>query len=361
MKPGSLSLVELAAKIEANKELKRDYIVETPSIAMEIDEDRTPMLSLPAYAATVGGKVTAFPASRVGVLGTAHDQLGDRLKIPAKYYDRMLKEDPELLAINVNTWFQRNPEKRMVRTLGGDARAFLSNRYNRVENEEIAGVALPILLNLPEMEVFSCEVTDRRLYIQVITPRVRGEVAVGDIVQAGVQISNSEIGHGSVSVSAFFKRLRCKNGMTSLDKFRAYHVGRQIEDTDQLWKDDTREADDRLVLLKVRDMIEAAISEDVFNTRLEQMRGLTVPKITGDPAKAVELLAAKVGANEDEKGGILRALIEGGDLSAWGVLNAVTAQAHEAKTYDRGVDFEAAGGMLLELPKGEWSRILEAV
>jgi alkylated DNA nucleotide flippase Atl1 len=74
----------------------------------------------------------------------------------------------------------------------------------------------------------------------------------------------------------------------------------------------------------------------------------------------VEELAKTIGASEAETGGILRALIEGGDLSAWGVINAVTAQAHTAKDYDRSVDFENAGGQLLELPRSDWKRILEA-
>ena len=53
-------------------------------------------------------------------------------------------------------------------------------------------------------------------------------------------------------------------------------------------------------------------------------------------------------------------MIEGGDLSAWGVVNAVTAQAHTALTYDRAVDFELAGGQLLDLQPAEWSQVLGA-
>ena len=87
---------------------------------------------------------------------------------------------------------------------------------------------------------------------------------------------------------------------------------------------------------------------------------MTEGKIVGDPAKAVEVLARKVGANETEKGGILRSLIEGGDLSRWGIVNAITHQAHEAVTYDRAVEFEAMGGMLVELPRDEWKEGREA-
>lgn len=41
------------------------------------------------------------------ILPVAHDQIGTFTKIPAPYYDRMLREDPALLAHNVNTWLGR--------------------------------------------------------------------------------------------------------------------------------------------------------------------------------------------------------------------------------------------------------------
>jgi len=340
-----LSLVELAKKIEANRELKRDFIAPTDKMKMEVQDDNTVVLSLQRQG--------TFP-----LLPLAHEQVAARLDIPRKYYDRMRADAPALLATNVNTWFKRNPEKRMVRTLAGDTRAFLSNRYNRIENEEIAEVALPILHQIPDVKIVSSEVTDRRLYIQAVAPRLQGEVKKGDVVQAGVVISNSEVGAGAVSVARMNYRLVCLNGMILPDKFRAYHTGRQIEDTEALWKDDTRRADDRAILLKVRDMVQACVDAAEFAKTLDRMRGLTDKVIKGDPADSIEVLCQKVGANEKEKGGILRALIEGGDLSAWGMINAVTAQAHTSKDYDRAVELESAGGQLLELPASDWKRIL---
>jgi len=295
-----------------------------------------------------------------GINGTAHGQIAARLGIPTKYYDRMAAEAPSLLTTNVNEWFRRKPERRMLRTLDGNLRAFLSDRYQRIDNEEIAKVALPVLSKIPEIRIVSSQITESRMYIQAITPRLTENVALNDAVQAGVIISNSEIGAGAVSIAPVIYRLRCLNGMVVADqKYRAYHVGRRIEDSAELWADDTRQADDRAVLLKVRDMIAQAVDDVRFRENVDRMRGLTTARVTGNPAKVVEVLAKRIGANQDEQGGILRSLIEGGDLSAWGVLNAVTAQAHAAE-YDRSVEFEAAGGQLLTLPQGEWSRMLEA-
>ena len=341
-----ISLVELAKKIEANRDLKQDFIAPTEQLNMVVHEDKKVALNLP---------VGSYP-----IMPLAHDQIAARVDIPKKYYERMRNEAPELLANNVNTWFRKNPEKRMVRTLGGDVRAFLSNRYNRIENEEIAEVAIPILYQIPDVKIVSAEVTDRRLYIQAVSPRLQGEVKKGDVVQAGVVISNSEVGAGAVSIARMNYRLVCLNGMIMPDKFRAYHTGRQIEDTESLWQDDTRKADDRAILLKVRDMVKAAVDAAEFAKTIDRMRALTEGRMTGKPDEVIEVLCAKVGMSETEKGGVLRSLIEGGDLSAWGMINAITAQAHTSKDYDRAVELEAAGGQLLELPNSEWKRILEA-
>lgn len=342
-----ISLQEMARRIEANKDLKRDYVADTSKVEMRVQGDQTTVLNLDGHG--------EFP-----LLPLAHDQIGARTKIPAVYYDRMHKEAPDLLAANVNRWFKQNPEPRMIRTLGGDTRAFLSNRYQRIEHEQMAEAALPVLFDLPHVEIKSCEITDRRLYIHFVVPTIQGEVKVGDVVQAGGIISNSEVGLGSVSVAGLIWRLWCLNGAKTGETFRRNHVGKQVDEGELDWADDTKKADDATVLLKVRDMVRAVVDETRFRATLGKMQGLTEGKITGDPSKAIEVLAQRVGANEAEKGGMLRRLIEGGDLSAWGVVNAVTGLAHDATSYDRAVEIESAGGALIDLAPTEWRKILEA-
>jgi hypothetical protein len=342
-----LTLSELAAKIEGNKAGKADFVADTAGVHLEVRDEKQTAIILPGDR-------------EFSLAPLAHNQIAARTEIPVKYYDRMREEAPDLLCANVNRWFTQKPERRMVRTISGRARAFLSNRYQRIENEQIAEAALPVLYDLPNVNIVSSEVTDRRLYIHFVVPGVQGEVKVGDVVQAGGIIQNSEVGLGSVSVSGLLWRLWCLNGAKTQEAFRRNHVGRAVDEGELDWADDTMKADDAAVLLKVRDMVRAVVDETKFRARLEHLQGLTEGKVTGDPAKAVEVLAQKVGANEGEKGSILRALIEGGDLSRWGLVNAVTSLAHTAPTYDRAVELEAAGGQLIDLPDTEWKRVLEA-
>lgn len=346
MKTG-LTLTQLAAKIEAQQSLKHDLIVPTQAAVVEIMSDNKPVLNVPGQG--------TFP-----ILPLAHRQIATHTGIPAQYYDRMQAEAPQLLTQNINTWFTQKPAKRMVRTLGGDMRAFLSDRYQRIENEEIAEAALPVLMDLPGVRITSCEVTEQRLYIHAVVPTVQGEVKRGDVVQAGVLITNSEVGLGSVSVSGLAWRLVCLNGMKTTDAYRRNHVGRKVEDNEALWADDTRKADDRAVLLKVRDMVRNVVDETNFRRQLNKWQGLTEGTITGDPVAAIEVLSKKIGTTESEKGGLLRSLIQGGDLSRWGIVNAVTHQAHSAISYDRAVQFEEIGGKLVDLPAEEWKVILQA-
>ena len=85
-----------------------------------------------------------------GITDLARRQLADKLKIPFAYFERMRTEQPALLDGNVNTWLQTDTERRMMRTLDGQVRAVLSDRYRRLDNYDLAENVLPILQRLPE-------------------------------------------------------------------------------------------------------------------------------------------------------------------------------------------------------------------
>lgn len=346
-----LSLQALAAQIEANEGDKKDFVADTRNISVEVVETG----EKPEIVLGVKGN-GSFP-----VLPLAHNQIGARTNIPAKYYDRMLTEAPKLLAANVNHWFAEKPERRLIRTRANNARAFLSNRYQRIDDERVARAVLPVLAELPNVQIVSSNITDTRMYIHFVVPSITGEVKVGDIVQAGGIIQNSEVGQGRFSVAGLIWRLACLNGMKTADEFRKNHVGREVEEEGELeWSDDTRQSDDQTILLKARDMVRAIVDDRRFRQQIAKLTDLSGARVTGNPVEAVELISARVNATETEKSNILRSLIEGGDLSAWGLVNAVTAQAHTAASYDRAVELESVGGSLVELPPSDWKRVLEA-
>lgn len=352
MKSG-LTIEELAAEIMRQKNAKEDYVVNTGNLRME------------SYGPEVVVHVLDNDGSdRIEPLdvGTiAHRQIGTHLSIPAKYYDRMLTENPELLVHNVNCWFERAPAQRMLRVLDGRARAFLSNRYLRMDHYEIASAVLPILGEMPNARFESCQITDSRMYIKVVNPRLQDEVVPGDIVQAGVVISNSEVGLGSVSIQPLIYRLVCSNGMVVNDAAtKRNHVGR-VNDADEnflLYSEKTLAADDRAFLLKVQDTVRAAVDEARFGQVVGMMRNAAEAKMnTADVPGVVKLASREFGITDSESEGVLQHLIEGHDLSLYGLSNAVTRHSQDIESYDRATDLEIIGYNILAMDPRRWTKI----
>lgn len=343
-----ISLTELAQKIEENEAQKKDLVSDTRELRLASDGDT---LAINGHA-------------EVKLNEIAHRQVADRLGIPAKYYDRMKAEQPQLLADNVNTWFQKKPERRLIRALGTTGRAFLSDRYQRIDDGPVMRTALPVFAEHPGLKIVSCEITERKLYLKAVYPKVQGEIKVGDVVQTGVCLTNSEVGLGAYSVVPLIERLICKNGMIVNDhRLRVQHVGRRIEGDDnvnELFADDTKEQDDKTLALKVRDLIKHFLSEEFLAGQIVKFRGAAENMIEGHPVKAVEVLSKRLGFNEEESGGILRYLTTGGDLSQWGLANAVTRLSQDISSYDRATDLEVAGGKIIDLPANDWKSIAKA-
>jgi len=353
------SLVELAQEITRQQDSKADYIVQSQALTMT---------SHPAdqqWAQALGGSQLAIgDVARAWATDHTHSQLAQHLGIPATYYNRIRAEQPGLLDVNVNTLLRSRPtsERRMVRTLDNRARAFLSDKYRRLDNYDLLEVVLPELQSVEGLRLESCEVTDRRLYLKAVTNRVQGEVSLGQVVQAGVLITNSEIGMGTLAVQPMSFVLACLNGAVH-DQYgqRRNHVGKawanSDEEAERIFADDTLKAQDKAFYLTVRDTVRGALSEALFGKILDDMREAAGVKLEGDPVKAVEVLAKKQGLNEAERGGVLRHLIEGGSLTLWGMANAITRAAQDVESYDRSTELEMLGGQIITLPKSEWREI----
>lgn len=346
MKTGK-TINELAAEITRQAESKKDYIADTRAIKMN-SGDR-------------GISLTGLNGSEYGITKNCHQQIGARVRIPKMYYDRMLSNSPDLLAQNVNHWLGKEPEKRMVRTLDGSARAFLSGRFRPLDNIDLMEAVLPEIANT-EMRVESCEVTDTRLYLKAFTPKITAEIRKGDVVQAGIIISNSEVGAGSLQVSPMIFRLVCSNGLIASDSsLRKYHVGRlseSLEGAVQFYSDRTIAADNKAFFLKVKDIVRGVMTQDTFSALVGRMRETTNNEIQRDPVAFVEDVTDKYGFQEDERGKLLRWLVAGGDMTQYGLLNAITRTAHdEIESYDRSTEIERIGGDVLALSDVEWRKI----
>ena len=206
MKQGIRTIEKLYDELDRQREARTDLIANTKNLMVNSTRG-TSLISV-----ATDNDVLSYAVSEV-----AHRQIAERLNIPYKYYERMRLDYPELLDQNINGWLARTPEKRMLRTLDGKLRAFLSDRYRRLDNLELVDHVLPVLAEMKGCDIVSCDVTETHLYLKIINKALKTEVVPGDVVQAGFVISNSEIGLGALKVEPLVYRLICKNGMISKD------------------------------------------------------------------------------------------------------------------------------------------------
>jgi len=357
MKEGR-TVQELAVELQRRDSSKRDFISPVSDMTVET-------------VSTEGGQGSKMMLSMRGMSDRFElnhhfqRQLGSHLNIPAVYYDHLREGYGDLLDYNLNELLSRGNAKRMIRTLGGTGRAFLGSSYRRIDNLDLAVKgAFPVIGELGDkVQIASCQVTDSKLYIKVVFPGIEREVRAGDIVRSGFMISNSEVGSGKARVQAFADRLSCTNGMVVPANFgggfEKVHLGRHMDSDNaaELFSDETKKADDRAFFLKVQDAVRAAMDETRFEILVDRMKESAGLEIEKKPKDAVIELVNRTDLTEGEGDSVLEHLLRGGELTQWGLINAVTRTAEDLESYDRATELEKLGGVMLNMSPEDWKAV----
>lgn len=374
------SLAAIAQLLETQVNSRKDYVAPQGAITAKVLEGEVVM--------------DGFNTHPVGINTHAHGQLADHLGIPTKYYNRMKAEHPDLLATSLNAWLQDKPEeKRMVRTLEGKMRGFLSPKYRPLDNFDLANAVLPVLL-ANDVQIISSELTETRLYIKGILPGLSEELPEGlvwgsghtdisKVVQgfqapdaqriatrgrgrivAAITISNSEVGAGTLRVEPSLFTSWCTNmAILVAAMMKKYHVGRawEADSNFEIFTDATRKKDDEAFFMKVKDVTNAAFDPKNFADALEQIKEAGNRLIEApDLGKVVDLTVRQLALPVSTAPSILSMLARGGDLSQWGLSSAVTAVANTADNYELATALEYAGGELLAMDAASFGKLATA-
>lgn len=355
MKSGR-NISDIAKEIQTTREQRDDLIF--PGRVLQLGESGENLIPSIGH-----GSITPFHMTDV-----AHGCLSRRLDIPKSYYDRMRKDAPALLSENVNRWLD-SPDRHLVRSLkspNGSAptcRAILSERYKIIDNDIVMENLFPILQEQRGMEVVSTEITPTKFYLKAQFPEMEREIKLNDPVRAGIVISNSEVGHGSTSVSLLIYRLRCLNGMVLADehfKSKRSHLGGVLQNSDDfriVASAETERLADETFLSGLKDIVKMAADPDVFANVCDQLIEATTESIRGNVEEAVLRVTKKLSLTETEGASVLENLVRDGDYSKWGMANAVTRTAEDVASYDRASELEKLGGAVINFRSSEWSAL----
>lgn len=290
-----------------------------------------------------------------------------------------------------------DPRRFLLRTMRGEdgygiVRAVLSDKYAAMDNLD---VLLAVLAGVQEagtdIVVDGADLTEQRMTLRIVAPGVsvlapvllagyrspfagggveragggggwadpgtaaalasgRRAAAAHDagyepgaepILFAGFVVTNSETGHGSFSITPRLLVQVCKNGLTvTADAVRKVHVGGRLDEGVIRWSEDTTRKQLHLITAQARDAV-AQYLDPAYVARvvaeLEETSGTPVT----DAVKTIEVVAKRFAFSEGEAASILGHFIAGGQLTAGGIMQAVSSVAQTIEDGDAAAELES--------------------
>ncbi|MEW2425884.1 DUF932 domain-containing protein [Streptomyces nigra] len=300
----------------------------------------------------------------------ADEGISDKLRIPLAYLRRMRAGNVPLLDENVNAWLREGPERRfMLRAFRGEnapgmapsegvARALLSDSYKLMDNLDMLLAALDgVQQSGHPTRITGCDLTDRRMYVRVESEAVavqarsllRGyrspfDGRSGDelpMVSAGFVISNSEVGAGAYTITPRAVIQVCRNGLTqSKDVMRAVHLGGRQDEGVVSWSGQTQRKTLELITSKTADAVRTFLSREYVEAKVHEMEA-AAGKALDEPTKTIEHVTKTLSIGNEAKDMILAHFIRGGQMTAGGVMQAVTSSAQTLTDADQAAALEA--------------------
>lgn len=370
MKAG-MSLEALLTEVQRQNAVKRDFTTSTENNVRMVEAP-----DLPHGVAVVMLKDGAAELERFSVSEHAHKQIAARLNIPSRYYMRLLDDHRDLIVIQVNALFEREPASRLFRTLDGTLRAFLSDRYLRLDNQDVLEQTLPAIVKGDlETQLLSTNVGENKMHVKVLftgdelSHEITSRTKDGSprIIRPGFRMGNSETGAGTLVIEGFFFDGYCLNGCVfgKIDAFtfkRTHLGGRLIEGADfEVISDESRELEDKAIISQVGDVMNALAKPEFAQSMVNRLRATTETGDVESPVNAVDLAVKELDLREDEKESILTTFIEDRDYSQWGLASAITQVANlEVTTYERSCELENVGSNVIDLNQAQWNRFIQA-
>ncbi len=374
-------LPDLVDMLKAQSDVRYDVVVPASQIEMRGGD-----LIVKGGAARVTDDGVTTADARLVPTPIFDEGVSHRFDIPMKYVRTMrgrVATDieqapadvaPTLLDENVNYWLDANPNKRhLVRGFRTDdadepgiARALLSDRYRTIDNYDVLMATLSgVRAAGVDVDIDGADLSDRRMSVRLTCPEVSayadeilggyrspftGETGSDNpTVFAGLVVKNSETGGGAFTIVPRIVVQVCSNGLQmTKDAMRAIHLGGKLDDGIVRWSDDTQQHELSLVTSKARDAVATFLDVDYMRTKIEELQQLAGVEVA-KPADTIQRVSRKVGWSETEQDEILSHFIRGGQTTALGMAQAVTAYAQTVKAIDRQDELETTALLAAEL------------
>jgi hypothetical protein len=328
-----------------------------------------------------------YVPTRVGDEG-----ISAKLNIPLAYLRRMRDDAVDLYDANVNGWCAREQASYLLRLLthqdgprpdgsAGVLRAFLSSSFRTIDNFDVLLATLKGIREAGVTDpVIDADLTERRMIVRVSTPDIavhapklldgyrspfgghdvgggwtpegvanasRGEGQAveggGQTVFAGFVVSNSDTGGSAFNITPRLVVKVCNNGLTiTADALRKVHLGAKLDDGVVKVSDETERRNLALITSQATDAVRTFLDVDYVTAAVAKLEA-DAGEPVADAQAVITTVSKRLGFTEAEQAAIMGHFIKGGQLTAGGVMQAVTSAAQTLPDGDAAWDLEQKG------------------
>ncbi|MCZ4610389.1 DUF932 domain-containing protein [Streptomyces sp. Lzd4kr] len=350
------SLEDLLRILERDQDAKIDMVAPASAIT-SVDGNLTVTGVDPVL--TPSGVTRADGAYRPTAV--ADEGIADKLKIPTAYLRRMRAEAVDLYDLNVNGWLQKDPARRfLLRAFKGEPgvlRAWLSDGYKIIDHLDMLTAVLAGIREAGhDVKITGADLTERRMIVRVESEHVAAHAPellrgyrspftgqTGDelpIVSAGFVLTNSEVGSGKYAITPRIVARVCGNGLTiTKDAFGKVHLGAKMSEGVVEFSQDTQEKNLTLITAQTRDAVATFMNRDYVERKLADIQREAGREVTS-PAETVELVAKQLRFSDSVRESVFAHFIKGGQTTAGGIMQAVTATAQTLEDGDAAYELE---------------------
>ena len=336
----------LIAKLLELQQSTQDMVVQGrnlyPFSGEQIDPKRDPFIRNTADGKSYG--VTPF----------AHTQLAERSDIPLQFYRRVLARHPELWAQMVKQlmWVDRKDDSFLVRSIGGNIRALLSNRAKILDSYDLFFHVFKVADEVGA-KIWKMSLSETKFYMELVHPNwalniddgaPQGPHSITNIDRSdggwhvpGLIVGNSDVGRGALTVTPRIIRWACNNGTLAGDALRRVHLGSEMPAG--IISPKTKALESELVWSEVEDVVRATFDLDIFKEMVKNYASGRDIKVTNVEA-SIDQVVKDTTMTDKYRNTLMKAFIEGGDVSTFGLMQAVTQAAQLLGDLDQQYSLE---------------------
>lgn len=347
-----MTFSDLRENLMQLREQRFDVVLSTEDMTSAMPME----ITLPEVPNVITDRGVGIYETHLRLTEHALQQLATKFRIPVKYLRELddagrPSEVQDIWHHIVETHFRYEPQDVLIRALvepgsnAGTCRAILSPQYGFVEHFDILtavfdGLRVAREIHKVDFEPGRASISDTHMRARVNMPglSVVAEALLRNYTSPfskrtglenpniflGLEIRNSEVGAGAFCIVPVVVIQVCDNGLTmKKDLFRKVHLGSRME-AGQI-SHNTMRATMELVSSQTTDYVMNVANVEFLQKRVDELMGLTVkvqPTLVQDHLRSV--------FTDEQADAIFNAFIDGGDITAFGVAQAMTAVSQSA-------------------------------